>query len=116
GGCSAAGAMDVERPGHRGDRALRRSGDRIRTCDLWVMSPASYRAAPPRGGTPSLHAHGDPARRALVTAPSHRSQDRPRLPFEGSLGAYSPLYGGGGGNEHVPRAAAARGDPPPGHL
>ena len=25
-----------------------RSGDRIRTCDLWVMSPASYRAAPPR--------------------------------------------------------------------
>ncbi len=24
------------------------SGDRIRTCDLWVMSPASYRAAPPR--------------------------------------------------------------------
>ena len=26
------------------------SGDRIRTCDLWVMSPASYRAAPPRDG------------------------------------------------------------------
>ena len=26
------------------------SGDRIRTCDLWVMSPASYRAAPPRVG------------------------------------------------------------------
>lgn len=24
------------------------SGDRIRTCDLWVMSPASYRTAPPR--------------------------------------------------------------------
>ena len=23
-------------------------GDRIRTCDLWVMSPTSYRAAPPR--------------------------------------------------------------------
>ena len=31
------------------DRALPLcSGDRIRTCDLWVMSPASYRAAPPR--------------------------------------------------------------------
>src|SRR6185312_8610181 len=26
------------------------SGGRIRTYDLWVMSPASYRAAPPRGG------------------------------------------------------------------
>src|SRR5215212_1311536 len=26
------------------------SGGRIRTCDLWVMSPASYRAAPPRVG------------------------------------------------------------------
>ena len=24
------------------------SGGRIRTYDLWVMSPASYRAAPPR--------------------------------------------------------------------
>src|ERR1700741_3344426 len=32
-------------------RGVRRgSGDRIRTCDLWVMSPASYRAAPPRVG------------------------------------------------------------------
>ena len=29
----------------------RSSGGRIRTCDLWVMSPASYRAAPPRVGT-----------------------------------------------------------------
>jgi Phage integrase family len=28
--------------------ALIRRGDRIRTCDLWVMSPASYRTAPPR--------------------------------------------------------------------
>ena len=25
------------------------SGDRIWTCDLWVMSPTSFRAAPPRG-------------------------------------------------------------------
>src|SRR5699024_7187213 len=30
-------------PGHSAG-----SGDRIRTCDLWVMSPASYRTAPPR--------------------------------------------------------------------
>lgn len=29
-------------------RALNSSGGRIRTYDLWVMSPASYRAAPPR--------------------------------------------------------------------
>src|SRR5215210_3749970 len=50
------GREEVEGPGHRGDRAFRRSGDRIRTCDLWVMSPASYRAAPPRGGAPRLHA------------------------------------------------------------
>jgi hypothetical protein len=28
------------------------SGGRIRTYDLWVMSPASYRAAPPRDGLP----------------------------------------------------------------
>lgn len=27
------------------------SGGRIRTYDLWVMSPASYRAAPPRDGS-----------------------------------------------------------------
>src|SRR5262245_43048829 len=25
-----------------------RCGDRIRTCDLWIMSPGCYRAAPPR--------------------------------------------------------------------
>ena len=30
--------------------AVLRSGGRIRTCDLRVMSPASYRTAPPRGG------------------------------------------------------------------
>src|SRR5918997_7008177 len=30
------------------------SGGRIRTCDLWVMSPASYRAAPPRVGDATL--------------------------------------------------------------
>src|SRR5919112_4730627 len=31
-----------------------RSGGRIRTCDLWVMSPASYRAAPPRVGETTI--------------------------------------------------------------
>src|ERR687894_2105407 len=30
-------------------------GDRIRTCDLWFMSPASYRAAPPRVGGTTIH-------------------------------------------------------------
>src|SRR6476659_6215430 len=40
-----------ERPPEKSPRAvLPSSGDRIRTCDLWVMSPASYRAAPPRVG------------------------------------------------------------------
>ena len=35
------------------------SGDRIRTCDLRVMSPASYRTAPPRVGETNLR--GRPA-------------------------------------------------------
>src|SRR3954447_572008 len=30
------------------------SGGRIRTCDLRVMSPTSYLAAPPRGGLPMV--------------------------------------------------------------
>jgi hypothetical protein len=34
------------------------SGDRIRTCDLWVMSPASYRAAPPRAVSGRNYTHG----------------------------------------------------------
>ena len=33
------------------------SGDRIRTCDLRVMSPASYRTAPPRVGETNLRGH-----------------------------------------------------------
>src|SRR6185437_7674620 len=37
-------------PGESPGAVLPGSGDRIRTCDLWVMSPASYRAAPPRVG------------------------------------------------------------------
>ena len=36
-------------PHRRTDEGLEvGSGGRIRTYDLWVMSPASYRAAPPR--------------------------------------------------------------------
>src|SRR6202000_3249485 len=37
-------------PGEFSGGRFASSGDRIRTCDLWVMSPASYRAAPPRVG------------------------------------------------------------------
>ncbi len=36
------------------------SGDRIRTCDLRVMSPASYRTAPPRVGVTNLRGHPTP--------------------------------------------------------
>ena len=46
------------------------SGGRIRTCDLWVMSPASYRAAPPRVGRTTLPAAAeaeDAGRRTLPT-------------------------------------------------
>ena len=32
-------------------------GGRIRTYDLWVMSPASYRAAPPRVNCPGFYKH-----------------------------------------------------------
>ena len=34
------------------------SGGRIRTCDLRVMSPTSYLAAPPRGGSAMLATWG----------------------------------------------------------
>ena len=37
--------------------AASRSGGRIRTCDLRVMSPASYRTAPPRVGETNLRGH-----------------------------------------------------------
>src|SRR5688572_18813601 len=69
-------SRERRRPGHRGDRAFRRSGGRIRTCDLWVMSPASYRAAPPRVGSTSLHGVERPSPGVRVTAPSHESQAR----------------------------------------
>src|SRR3954471_20232665 len=47
------------------------SGGRIRTCDLWVMSPASYRAAPPRVGSstiPALRRGAAPLRREAGSA------------------------------------------------
>ena len=76
----------------------RRSGDRIRTCDLWVMSPASYRAAPPRVGSTRLHGRRAGLRTTPVTAPSHRSQDSPRA-FRAraprTRATYSPTRGGG---------------------
>lgn len=47
------------------------SGDRIRTCDLWVMSPASYRAAPPRGGSYHVtESMAMPPNRVLMSTPS----------------------------------------------
>ena len=39
-------------------------GGRIRTYDLWVMSPASYRAAPPRVNCPGFYKH---SQRALAS-------------------------------------------------
>ena len=74
---------------------------RIRTCDLWVMSPASYRAAPPRVGrtlyqpggeggagrrpSPAAHPVGVAPRTSRATprpaarpgTPRRRSPDRP---------------------------------------
>src|SRR3954454_19148013 len=84
--------VDMQKgPGQRTDRALRRSGDRIRTCDLWVMSPASYRAAPPRGGRAKVTRLAAPTPTAPVTASSHRSQTRARLPEPVRTATYSPL-------------------------
>ena len=48
------------------------SGDRIRTCDLWVMSPASYRAAPPRVGKRKVT-------EGPVLLPNHVSKQRTML-------------------------------------
>jgi hypothetical protein len=31
------------------------SGGRIRTADLWVMSPTSYQTAPPRANFPNMY-------------------------------------------------------------
>ena len=58
---SATPATDLGKhgsPAPSGPGFRRCSGGRIRTCDLWVMSPASYRAAPPRVGKNSLPARG----------------------------------------------------------
>ena len=40
----------AQRPPRWRSLDFRHSGGRIRTCDLRVMSPTSYLAAPPRGG------------------------------------------------------------------
>src|SRR5690348_5793112 len=70
---------------------VRSSGDRIRTCDLWVMSPASYRAAPPRvGRTQVTRPHGSHPT-TPVTASSHRYQGHARLPVTVGTATYSPL-------------------------
>src|SRR3954467_12091092 len=107
-------------PGHLDDRTLRRSGDRIRTCDLWVMSPASYRAAPPRVGDSRVHGPRRGRRRASRTTraatPSQGPQGRARLPFRLYRSAYSPLRGGERSGEHVRRAATTGGDPSPRDL
>ncbi len=36
------------------------SGGRIRTCDLWVMSPTSYQTAPPRVAASNIAVLGWP--------------------------------------------------------
>ncbi len=65
------------------------SGDRIRTCDLWVMSPASYRAAPPRVGkcntTDSGRLHANRCARRAQAAVSGSGSARVAGPTARSL-------------------------------
>ena len=85
------------------------------------MSPASYRAAPPRVGDPRVHAAPSGRRGRLggppVTAPSH-AVPGPRAPARSGVRAatYSPARGGGRGDERVRRRPAAGRDLPPRHL
>lgn len=51
--CSSTGGIETE----VSDRGLG-CGGRIRTCDLRVMSPASYYCSTPQGGTASISARG----------------------------------------------------------
>src|SRR3954447_21745036 len=97
------------------------SGDRIRTCDLWVMSPASYRAAPPRVAGPTVHAAGrrpgdqspgTPVNRPVTPVPAAARAfpaacpDRPRVTVrDGCIG-----------DLHLRRPPPAGGDTPRGHL
>jgi hypothetical protein len=79
------------------------SGDRIRTCDLWVMSPASYRAAPPRGGDvhgtrPSAGVACEPCDSAVTRVSGACAPSR-----HGSWGRLQSARGGGGGDECVRR-------------
>ena len=57
-GREAVEAQTAGRPETTGRMLLIGSGDRIRTCDLRVMSPTSYLAAPPRGRPPVCNALG----------------------------------------------------------
>jgi hypothetical protein len=71
------------------------SGDRIRTCDLWVMSPASYRAAPPRvvvnitirtprrGFSPGGHLRADLRKGPFSVRLVHGSRERVPTPLAG---------------------------------
>ena len=55
------------------------------------MSPASYRAAPPRVGSSQVTRRPEAPPTTPVTAPSHRSQGHARLPGRTAAAAYSPL-------------------------
>src|SRR4029453_1446466 len=61
------------------------SGGRIRTCDLWVMSPASYRAAPPRVGRTTVPQVDGRGRRGRAPPPPHRSAAGCRVAVRGRL-------------------------------
>src|SRR5689334_2805292 len=102
---------------------VRSSGGRIRTCDLWVMSPASYRAAPPRVGVPTVHRAPEgaagPRREQRVTAGGSRDGAVPgdaRLPERVLPATYSRDRAGDGGDERVRRRAPTGGHPPPWRL
>ena len=58
------------------------SGDRIRTCDLWVMSPASYRAAPPRVGRSTLRASSWSGKSRREKPPAHQARSSRPLPWQ----------------------------------
>jgi integrase len=90
----------TDRPG----AVLPGSGGRIRTYDLWVMSPASYRAAPPRVAVVSTTVHlpvGRPCRgvppgelpqRATQSGPDRSpGPPRERQPPRGGGGPACPL-------------------------
>src|SRR3954463_13136377 len=111
-------------PVHVAPGLVRCSGDRIRTCDLWVMSPASYRAAPPRVGSSTVHALADRAAAApggehRVTAGGWRDgavSDDARLPERVRLATYARERDRGRGDERVRWGTPTGGHPPPRRL